>query len=78
MQDDCNCPPIGARTFFLTPRRAAAPDLGDFCVWCGQLVRWDFAEATLNAPSDQFGDATKLRKAGFEGQVSYEFTPTLH
>ncbi|KAK9904110.1 hypothetical protein WJX75_004775 [Coccomyxa subellipsoidea] len=36
-----------------------------------KLVRWDFAEATLNAPSDEFGDATKLRKAGFEGQKMY-------
>ena len=34
-----------------------------------QLVRWEFAEATLNAPSDEFGDVTKLRKAGYEGQV---------
>ena len=34
-----------------------------------QLVRWDFAEATLNANSDEFGDVTKLRKAGFKGEV---------
>jgi hypothetical protein len=34
-----------------------------------QLVKWDFAEATLNANSDEFGDVTKLRKAGFDGQV---------
>ncbi len=37
-------------------------------------MRWEFAEATLNANSDEFGDVTKLRKAGFEGQVS---TPLL-
>ena len=34
-----------------------------------QLVQWEFADATLSPPGDQFADTNKLRKAGFEGQV---------
>ncbi len=42
-----------------------------------QLVQWEFADNTLSTPGDQFSDTTKLRKAGFEGQVAPIMAPSL-
>ena len=42
-----------------------------FLHWvCAQLGQFEFADATFSATFDNFSDTVKLRKAGFEGQVS--------
>lgn len=34
-----------------------------------QVAQWEFADAMFSVPSDEFGNVTKLRKAGYDKQV---------
>ena len=36
-----------------------------------QVAQWEFADAMFTIPSDEFGDVTKLRKAGYKKHVGF-------